>query len=375
MSSVETREREELLDLVYMAAVHPERWPSVLDRVATLCEADGALLVVDDLTARTPTFWATTSRHAADFERLYVARHRINPWLLAARSRPTPSVARTETLVPLEALQASDFYVDCLEPVGWLHAMGANLYGEGSAFAYAVILRSPTAGPFADTQLLFMGWLAGHVARAVRVQIEIARTHQNADALLCLLDSLPEAVVLLGSRRELVFANRAASTLLERGELTTEGPEGLALEHETPSRSGTLGLLACGPTAHHPTGAFTVPRPTQGPPYVCQLVPLPDGQVVAHGRSAHELVLIRDPLVRPTLPEGVLTEALGITPAELRVAAALLEGGSVRAVGARLGVSPNTVRSHLARLFVKTSTTRRAELIAQLLAFSTPARP
>lgn len=56
-----------------------------------------------------------------------------------------------------------------------------------------------------------------------------------------------------------------------------------------------------------------------------------------------------------------------LTPAETRVAHSLAEGKSVRDIAALLGISSETVRTHLKRIMAKASVRRQSELMRQIL--------
>lgn len=60
-------------------------------------------------------------------------------------------------------------------------------------------------------------------------------------------------------------------------------------------------------------------------------------------------------------PQAV--EALGISPRELSVLQALAAGQSNKEIARTLQVSPNTVKTHVARLFEKLEANRRTEAI------------
>ncbi len=85
-------------------------------------------------------------------------------------------------------------------------------------------------------------------------------------------------------------------------------------------------------------------------------------------RRAALLVFIADSRAtgRPA-PEG-LQAAFGLSAAEARVAVAALDGGTIAQMAATLGVSPNTVKTHLARVFAKMGVAGRASLVRQLTA-------
>ena len=58
-------------------------------------------------------------------------------------------------------------------------------------------------------------------------------------------------------------------------------------------------------------------------------------------------------------------EALGISPRELAVLKELAAGHSNKEIADRLHVSPNTVKTHIARLFEKLDARRRTDAVAR----------
>ena len=57
--------------------------------------------------------------------------------------------------------------------------------------------------------------------------------------------------------------------------------------------------------------------------------------------------------------------ALGISPRELEILHELAAGRSNKEIAARLNLSPNTVKTHIARLFEKLQARRRTEALAK----------
>lgn len=64
---------------------------------------------------------------------------------------------------------------------------------------------------------------------------------------------------------------------------------------------------------------------------------------------------------------GMIEIGWGLTPQEARVALEVMQGHAPQEIAARLGLSINTVRSHLAQAYAKTQTAGKAELAAALL--------
>lgn len=70
---------------------------------------------------------------------------------------------------------------------------------------------------------------------------------------------------------------------------------------------------------------------------------------------------------RPAPPPGnpAAVASLGLTPREVEVLALLAAGQANKEIARALGVSPNTVKTHLARLYEKLGATSRTAAIAQ----------
>ena len=60
---------------------------------------------------------------------------------------------------------------------------------------------------------------------------------------------------------------------------------------------------------------------------------------------------------------SLLRQALGLSPAEARVAAALAAGGEAREIGARLGLSEETVKSYRRSIYAKTGASHARDLL------------
>ena len=98
---------------------------------------------------------------------------------------------------------------------------------------------------------------------------------------------------------------------------------------------------------------------------VATVLPLNSGlrKATAKPLTASAAVFIHHP---PPVDEGLvakLSTAFRLTGAEARVMASLLEGLQISEIAQRYGVSANTVRTQLQRLFEKTNTKRQSDLV------------
>ena len=96
--------------------------------------------------------------------------------------------------------------------------------------------------------------------------------------------------------------------------------------------------------------------------YILTVAPL--GVELAIYERPLAMILVADPDTRAS--EMDLAEFFGLSPAERRVAAALLAGKKLREVAADSGVQITTARTQLSSVLRKVSVTRQAELIRVL---------
>jgi NarL family two-component system response regulator LiaR len=64
-------------------------------------------------------------------------------------------------------------------------------------------------------------------------------------------------------------------------------------------------------------------------------------------------------------PNEAARKQLGLTGQEMKVLSALAAGRSNKEIARDLGLSPNTVKTHIANLFAKLSVSRRTQAISQ----------
>ena len=121
-------------------------------------------------------------------------------------------------------------------------------------------------------------------------------------------------------------------------------------------------------------GSLLVDRPSGKRPLLLFAVPMSRGLASAWPESPLAAVAISDPDNSIAPPAEALTVLYRLTPAEAEVALRVAEGQGLGAVAGQLGVSQNTIKAHLQRVYEKTGTRRQAELVRLLLCSPPPLR-
>lgn len=85
------------------------------------------------------------------------------------------------------------------------------------------------------------------------------------------------------------------------------------------------------------------------------------------GGTPGALVVVTEPDAPLQVPEGLLRDLYGLTPAEARLAASLAAGRTLQEHAEAEGTATGTARWRLKQVFAKTETRRQAELAALVL--------
>ena len=114
-------------------------------------------------------------------------------------------------------------------------------------------------------------------------------------------------------------------------------------------------------------GALQLSRPSLKRPLHLLVTPLPAEGSFPADRCAACAIFVSDPEADVETDDDVLRHLYGFSRAQARIASAMLRGQRAPDIADHLGVSLNTVRTHLKQIFAKTGVTRQADLVRLLL--------
>jgi DNA-binding CsgD family transcriptional regulator len=175
------------------------------------------------------------------------------------------------------------------------------------------------------------------------------------------LDQLSVGIILVDRSAKVVFANVAARSLS-----TDDGALLLNSRLTSTSASHRFGELIRSVLEDTSVRAMSLPSPGDGQPLMVLVSPVRGAELdrsdIRSMRNAAALVMICNPDRRAQIPAAWMTDAYGLTLAEARVALAVSAGATIADTARRLRISPNTVKTHLRRVYEKTGTNRQAEL-------------
>ncbi|MDE0924430.1 helix-turn-helix transcriptional regulator [Aurantimonas coralicida] len=356
------RGETDLVDRIYEAAFVGEFWPAILHDVAEeVGSCGGALLDLHPDGMR----WVGSKMMSdllADFAALGRPDMDVRtPYGLANQD---PAFITEFDIMTREQLAAQPLYSEFLWPRGFGWCAGTCVkVPTGDKLLYTFERRYDD-GPFDRAAVDKLDALRPHLARAAVLsgRLELERAHA-ATEMLCLV-GLPGAVLSLSHR--IAAANRLFEALIP--DVIRDGSKRVAF-----SDPGADALLADVLSEGRARSMRSIPLAAREghPPMIAHLVPVRlAARDIFFSASA---VLLITPVTRREVPSADIIEGLfDLTPAESRVARGIARGGTIQTLAGISGNSPETVRSQLKAVFMKTGLSRQAELVSLLAGLHVP---
>ncbi len=250
--------------------------------------------------------------------------------------------------------------------------------GAQAALGARPELARPEAGPVAlptatsEAEQYLWACLAPHFARSQNMHAELREAEMERDLLERVMDRLPLGMAIVNAQGRTISANRAmlalaqsgAGLALQAGHLVSTPPQALASAIvRVLDRQQDHACLRLEQPARPPSAPQEGASPAQADPglsvWVSRL-----GQVAGQSRA---MVLAASPGSR-ALSEDGLCAFFSLSPAEARLTQQLALGQSMEDAATALGVSHNTAKTQLKKVFAKVGVKRQPELLQAIYA-------
>jgi DNA-binding CsgD family transcriptional regulator len=374
----ETDQISHLIGDIYDAALDRSIWPSVLEKTCKYVEGVASALLSHDLRDPDAQFhfsWGDDPGYTKLYNESYV---KLNPVVSAAvRQAKVGEVNTYLDFISLDEYRNTRFYKEWAGPQGYVDAVQATLDKSATSFAAAVVMRHESNGPVDDGTRRRMRLLAPHFRRAVAISKVIDRHQVEAATLSDTLDGLAAAMFLVDADARILHANASAHAVLSAGTVLRQCPGRLAFLDAGVEQSLRETFAAVGDRANGARGIAVPLNARDGEQWLVHVLPLTSGmrRVAGDRYAATAAVFLRQATLDLPAPVETIGSLYGLTPAELRVLAAIVDIGGVPEVAPALGISETTVKTHLRHVFDKTGVTRQADLVKLVAGFASPLAP
>ena len=359
-----------VVESIYAAAENAQLWNNVLTQLNDLFRTTHSALFLQNSRNRTATMaayiWSPDS--IARYSEHYA---RVNPWLYAPGAGVHLGSSHTsEMLVSERDLMRTEFYSDFLAPDNIHHMIGACVYEEQDIQGNITLLRPKSAQSFDDAEISALRLLMPHLTRALQLHHRCFLAQSVNGVLQDIVNRFSTAVFLLDSQGQLISANTAGERLLASNAALRLEKRTLILS--TPAQTTALRRLIADATKDRDSitsrggGAMRCERPSGDPPLELLVCRAPVTEGILDTQTPAVVLFVNDTAQPSTADSSIWQRLYGFTNAECVVAQHMLRGERVPVIAAAIGISVNTVRTHLKSLFGKTDTHRQSEFVRLL---------
>jgi DNA-binding CsgD family transcriptional regulator len=356
-----------IVRLAYEGIAQREAWAEMLRQARQLFRAHDVFLVRKPLEQNTTPLMMTTGVDPT-LQTNYSARFLVpltNPSIAAAVDLCLEGTVISSDLVPWQQVEKTDYFDAIRRPRGVRWEIGGICTTATDSRRHLTFNRLASSARFTSREEALMDQLWPHVDRVLKLQDQAAQREAEFQLLSGALDTDPDAILFLQPDGRVRALNSHGMDLLSENGRRPREARSLEEVHE-PLRAALRETFVFLSRLGDSTRPPTTPPPDR-------LVRLSDssafrirGEVrFENGTAKGVLVRCQRRDAESTVPEVNFAE-WGFTSREQEVARALLAGSSSENICRSLGISRDTVKTHLRHLYQKTEAQSRTQLVTQL---------
>jgi DNA-binding CsgD family transcriptional regulator/PAS domain-containing protein len=358
------------IEAIYDAAADPTRWPTALQAIAD-CFADiGAVMSYQREDGGFGAFGSASLKALIDD---YVKEFSDQD-LRAVRGAERGYYLGREGLTDLDVVSAEEMehhpFYRMLARHGLKYFVGTYVSPDPRIIASIAVQRAIGKAPYTEQEIDLMVRLCRHAERSLCLSTRLLDAELSNLGLRESLSRLGIGVFALDSLGRILFSNPAAERLLGDGLFVANRELRFAPSAARSDIEGMLKAILRG----EPLDVSAEPKPIlvdrEASARPLTIYVLPIGSVrtrvqefLTHARA---LVLAIDTRTDDPPDPAVVRDLLGLTLSEARLAALVGSGLRPGQAAVRLGITEETARTALKRVFAKVGISRQSELAALL---------
>jgi DNA-binding CsgD family transcriptional regulator len=359
-----TRQQAAALAELYDAAKVPAQWPVALQAVAAAVGGIGAGQAI--FNRRTGVVeWVTITGPCAALEARYISHYApLDPYPPVLHAQPARRWLTLSRSLRASACVSREWYNDFILKSGVADMVAAKMYEDEDTTVLLGIHRGPASARAAAQFNAGVRALQQPLVRATRQHVAFRRMGRALAAAHQALRYLSVGVVMTDVEGHVLETNQLAREILER-------EDGLQIRNErlTATRTFDSAKLAAGIAGRAPVGAdaevhLLIGRKGGARPHAVTIAPLEGG---SDGARAQRIVMVL--IVNPdwqTPSERSVSAFFGLSPAESRLAASLMQGRKLGDIARDSGVEVTTLRTQLSSILRKVGVQRQVDLVRVL---------
>ena len=367
----------QVIGQIYDAALDPVAMQRLPLAVARLLGSESCVFHFSCLPTQAGAFIPKNTRlpvgtanfDAKDFMAYAEYYHERNEWYARGWKKGFPAVVLGQELLSNRDLLRTEWYDFC-QSTRMYELLGAQCLITQNLIGCIGVHRPRGAAAFDETDRHTLSLLLPHLQRVFQLYERLERTTINHTLAADLLDSLSVGMVLVGTDFRLLFASALAERILRAGHyLSVSG--GRLRTPRNPSGVHLQRLIAGAVrTSAGQTGGSGGSVQLDGGPRTPLSILVSPLRLAQQGLGLMEpaaILIFSDPDASLEVPASRLRQSFRLTPAELRLLSAILQGQRLTEYAGAAGITYGTVRIHLKRLLQKMDCHSQADLVRTVL--------
>jgi DNA-binding CsgD family transcriptional regulator len=298
--------------------------------------------------------------------------HRCDPHVTYTGNLPVGAVINTADVFPRQEFKAHPFYREYWAAFGVRELLAAKIAEDDRFVVMLGMSRTQELPRYGSSEIRKLERYVGHLASAFRIVRHLGTVQATAQAGLAIIQSSTRPMILLAADLQIIHANTLALDLLRKRIVLCEEHTRLCGRTEVTTLELERGMTALGfrDRGERPYPSRVALRfdgnARENERLLCSLWAMrPHSTMGAFGPVLSALLTVTGSTA--TADPIFIGSMFDLTPAEAKLAVALLDGGELKGIAAAQHVSLETVRAQLKSIFLKTQTHRQSDLIALLM--------
>lgn len=356
---------DDLVGLAYKGMNEERPWQAFVECLADVAGVRDASVTIT--TFRAPTHAVVvTSDHSPHLTSSYMSQVFATDVMLAVNDVQISKPTSISELMPATRWTDSDLYEQYLKPFHIHRTLLIDVWRDPLMLVRLGVDRTTDQDDFGRDERVLIERLAKHLGNSMGLRAEMQSARVAHQFYEHTMDQLGVAALFLNTSSQLVYANQTGSALLSRRDgLYLRAGKLVAGEGRNNERLRALLRTLQNATQYAPQGLRL--QDDNGQPLL-EIVGrrLPPDSALDPQTPALVLLVTecREQIKQPC--GNLLRDIYGFTGCEAHLAKLLIQGYSTQDAATLLGVSINTVKTHLKGIFEKTGYNKQSQVVAVL---------
>jgi DNA-binding CsgD family transcriptional regulator/PAS domain-containing protein len=368
-------EHDDIILALGRAAIEPTYWARAISALSKSGGGAGGLVGIWRKSSSSLQFLGMSGSLAPRSQAIFRDRLSLDDPLCSMLDRDPVGVWRASSLDPDFISSGASFCGCWLAARGVRHFLGARVWDTDEHYALLWLCRAIDQAPFDGKDIAALEWLTPYISNAAALTARLREATLSARALEAVSRRANPAYVITDASGRLLDANDAARRFLIQADgLTLDSRQLAASRHfETAKLRAEIQSAALTHASDLTIGnrVMLLARPSGLSPYIISISGFRGGELFSTQTDLPlALICIVDQARIGNAGVDDLRRLFSLTPAEARLAAALVQGKRLPEIAAEFSVKMSTLRTQLASILRKLDVKRQSDIVR--IAWSIP---